>query len=127
MKSLKHGFKSGEEGKGALGCIFALFLMAVVLFLAFKLGPPYFNHYEYKGEMKQAISRFGARSIPDENIKRELVSTAAKNNIPLNNENIQIRRFAGRINIDVEYIIPVDLLIMKYNLRFKIEESSITM
>ena len=127
MNSPNHGFKSGEEGKGSAGCIFAAFLMVVVVFLAFKLAPPYINHYEFKNEMKQEVSRAGARSMPDENIKRNLITTAAKSNIPLKNENINIRRFSNQITIRVEYTIPVDLLITKRDLHFQAEGSSFTL
>jgi len=126
MKSPKHGFKFGEEGKGSLGCIFAIILMAIAIFLAFKLGPPYMNHYEFKGEMKQVVSRAGARAIPEETIKKDLISLAQKSNIALKNEDIEIRRLSGQIIIRVEYIIPLNFIIMKHDLRFQVEESSFT-
>ena len=126
MNMSGNGFKPREEGKGSLGCIFALFLMVVALLLAFKLGPPFMNHYEFKSEMKQAVSRAGARAMTDENIKKDLIQTAEKNKIVLKSENIQIRHMAGQIVIAVEYTIPVNFLIMTKDLRFNLEESSWT-
>ena len=126
MNMSSHGFKSREEGKGSLGCIFALFLMVVALLLAFKLGPPYKNHYEFKSDMKQAVSRAGARSMTDENIKKDLIQIAEKNMIVLKSENIQIRHMGGQVVITVEYTIPVNFLIMTKDLRFNLEESSWT-
>ena len=126
MNTPKHVFKSGEEGKGSLGCIFALFLMVVALLLAFKLFPPYMNHYEFKSEMKQAVSRAGARAMTDENIKKDLIQTAEKNKIVLKSENIQIRHMAGQVVITVEYTIPINFFIMTYDRSFRIEESSWT-
>jgi len=126
MDMPNHGFKSGDEGKGSLGCIFALFLMVVALFLAFKLAPPYMRHYEFKGEFKQAVSRVAARGMDEENILKEMIATAEKNHIVLKSENIQMRRMAGQIVITVEYTIPVDFIFMERELRFKLEESSWT-
>jgi len=126
MNIPNHGFKSGQEGKGSLGCIFALFLMVVALLLAFKLGPPFMNHYEFKSDMKQAVARAGARAMTDENIRKDLIQTAEKNKIVLKNENIQIRHMAGQVVITVEYTIPVNFLIITKDLRFNIEESSWT-
>jgi len=126
MNMPNHGFKSREEGKGSLGCIFAIFLMVVALLLAFKLGPPYMNHYEFKSEMKQVVARAAARSIPDENIRKDMIQTAEKNKIVLKSEDIQIRHMAGQIVITVKYIIPINFLVATYNLTFELEESSWT-
>jgi hypothetical protein len=126
MKFINCGFKSGEEGKGSLGCIVSIFLVIIIIFVSFKLGPPYFSHYEFKGEVKHAVSRYGARAISDENIKKDLINLAEKNKVLLKNENIQIRRFAGQLILNVEYSIPVDFLILKRDISFKVEESSFT-
>ena len=127
MKSLSSGFISGEEGKGTLGCLFSILLMAIVLFLAFKLAPVYFNHYEFKGDMKQAVSRIGVRAIAEDVIIQDLIKTAEKNNITIEKENIKIRRFSGQVYISIEYTVPVNFLIMKHDLHFELEESSFSM
>lgn len=127
MKSFSHGFKSGEEGKGALGCIFSIVLLAIVAFLALKLAPVYFNHYEFKGDLQQAVSRAGARMNTEDAIYQELIKIAETNKIPLKKENIQIRRLAGQLVIEIEYTVPIDLLFMKYDKNFKLEESSFTL
>ena len=126
MKSLNYGFKSGEEGKGILGCMFAIFLMAAAIFLAFKLGPPYFHHYGFKGDMQYAAARAGAQAIPDNTIKLELIRNAENNKILLKKENIKIQYLAGQVIINAEYDIPVNFLIMKRDLHFRVESSSFT-
>ena len=124
MKSPKYGFQSAEEGKGAIGCIFSIVLLLIVIFLAFKLVPVYFNYYEFKGAFQQTVSRAGARSVQDELIVKDLISIAERNNIVLKKENVHIRRFAGQLYIDVEYSVPVNFLVLKRDLKFKIEETS---
>jgi len=126
MNMPNHGFKSGEEGKGTLGCVFAIVLMVVALVLAFKLGPPYVNHYGFKGEMKQVASRSGARAMAmsEENIKKDVIQVASKNNIDLKIEDIKITRPTGQIVINVKYNVPVNFFIMTHDLSFEIEESS---
>ena len=126
MKSLDRVFKSREEGKGTAGCIFALVLMLIVIFFAVKLAPPYLNRYEFKSELKQAVSRAGARAFSDENIKKDLLLLAEKNKIVLKSENIRIKHVAGQLVISVEYTIPVDFIILKHDLSFQDEESSFT-
>jgi len=122
-----HDFKFGDEGKGSLGCIFALLLMAAAIFLAIKLGPPYVNHFEFGNNLKQTINRASVHEVTDEYIKKNLILDAEKNNIVLTNENIQIRRIAGKIIIRVEYTVPVDFIVIKRELKFRVEEASYTL
>jgi len=126
MKSLNRVFKSGEEGKGTVGCIISIILVAIVIFLAVKLAPVYFNYYEFKGALQQTVSRAGAKSTVDDAIIQELIKTAENSNIALKKENIKIRRFSGQLVIEVEYSVPVSFLIMNRDLNFKLEESSFT-
>ena len=124
MKSLKHGNNSGEDGKGSIGCILAIILMAAAVFLAFKLGPPYLSHYEFKGEMKQTVSRAGAHMMSEEQIKKDLIAIARKNNIVLEEKNIRITRTSSSVEISTGYTIPVNFIIMKRDLNFEVKESS---
>ncbi|MCL2878153.1 MAG: DUF4845 domain-containing protein [Acidobacteria bacterium] len=127
MKSIKHGFKSGEEGKGALGCIFSIILVVIVIFLAIQFAPAYFNYYGFKGDLQQAVSRAGAQAVADDVIIQELIKTAEKNSISLKKENIQIRRFSGQLYIEIKYAVPINFFIMKRDYNFKLEESSFTL
>ena len=127
MKLPKHGFKSGEEGKGSLGCIFAIVLMVLAVFLAIKLGPPYVNNYEFKNAMQQAVSRAGARSMSEEAVKKDLIELARKSGIVLDEKNIKINRTTSDVQIIVTYTVPVDFIIMKRDINFEVKESSYAM
>ena len=127
MKFPNHDIKSGEDGKGSLGCIFAIILMVIAIFLAYKLGPLYYNHYELTGELKQAVSRAGARMISDENIKKDVKALAQKNNIFLKDEDILINKSVPtRIIIEIKYVIPVDFIILKRDINFHAMEEGVS-
>ena len=127
MKFLNHGFNSGEEGKGSIGCIFAIILMVIAIVLAVKLGPLYYNHYEFKGELKQLVSRAGARLNTNENIKRDVVTLAQKNRIFLKDDEIIIdKSVPTRVIIEIKYIVPVDFIILKRDLNFHIREEGVS-
>jgi len=127
MKFPNHGFNSKEEGKGSLGCFIAIILMVLAVFLAFKLGPIYYNHYEFKGELKQAVGRAGARLTSNENIKKDVIAIAQKNNIFLKGEEIIINKSVPtRVIIEIKYVIPVDFIIFKYDLNFNIREEGVS-
>ena len=127
MKS-KYRFKSGEEGKGSLGCIFALALMVSAIFLVIKLGPIYFNHFEFKGDLKQAASHAGAHSVASEIIKRDVKALAQKSKIILKDEDIVIdRSIPTRLIIEIKYTVPVDFIIIKRDIVLKAKEESFTL
>ena len=127
MKSVNYGFKSGEEGKGSTGCIFALFLMVIAIFLAFKLGPPYFSHNEFKSDLNQLASRVASNvSISDENVKKNVKAIAQKNGIVLKDGDIRIDKSVNaRIIIEVNYAVPVNFIIMKRDINFHAREEGV--
>ena len=126
MKSLNHDLKSKEAGKGSLGCMFAIVLAAVAIFLSVKLGPVYYYHYEFKGHLQQVVGRAGVRAVSEEAFVQELIKAAEANNIVLKKENIQISHFASQIRVNVEYTVPVNFIIFTRNFTFKAEETSIS-
>jgi hypothetical protein len=127
MKFLNRFFQSSEEGKGSAGCIFALVLMAIFLFIAFKVGPAYYNNSSFKGDVTQATGRIGARSSKEDVVIQSLIQLAEKNKIRLKKENIKIRRFSGQILIEIDYTVPVDLIILQHDLHFTIKTESFTL
>lgn len=126
MKSLNHGFQSGEEGKGSAGCLFALVLMAIIVFLSLKLAPPYFHFYDLKSALKQEVSRVGARITPDEVIVQDLIKIGEKSKVSLTKDNIKIIRIPSQITIEIEYKVPINLIIYEFEKGFKMEGSSFT-
>ena len=121
MESLNNGFKSGEKGEGRIGCTIALFLMLIVIFLSIKLGPPYYNHYGLRNNLKNAAARAGASTtFTDANIRMDVKRIAGENGILLEDENITVNRSRKQeIIINVDYNVPVDFIIMKRDINFK--------
>ena len=130
MKSTGFNTLRDSEGKGILGCIGIIVLLAAILFVGIKLGPVYYTNYTFEEELKTVVSRAGARYVPNEKIVIDILELAQQNNINLTHENskdnIKIERFAGQIHINVRYYVPVDFLIMRRNLKFEIKLSTFT-
>ena len=130
MKSIDIDTLRDSEGKGILGCIGAIVLLAVIIFVGIKLGPIYYSNYQFEEDLKTLISRSGARYTPDQQIIIEVVELAQKNHINLTHENaknnIKLERFAGQLHLNVQYFVPVDFLIIRRNFRFQIKLSTFT-
>lgn len=130
MKIKGSAILSDSEGKGFLGCMVAIVLLAAMIFAAVKLGPIYYSNYMFEDELKSITSEAGARFIDNEEITRQILDAARKLNIRITPEDakkdIKIERFAGQIHITVQYFVPVDFLIFQKTFEFQSKNSSFT-
>jgi len=125
MESRKNGkgrIKPNEVRNRILKQVIALVLTVIAVFMAFQIGQPYINHYVFKRDLLQAISYVGARSNfnannrSDENIRKDVIGIAQKNNITLEEKNITIRRDASGVEIRIVYPSTIDYFIMKQDI-----------
>ncbi|HTY63107.1 MAG TPA: DUF4845 domain-containing protein [Acidobacteriota bacterium] len=121
MKSID--FRS-PEGKGLVGCLAALVVFAVAVYLGITLGPIYYSNFDLENGVKTTASRAGAHSFSDEQIINEILDLAKREDIRIKRENILIDRFAGQVHIKVSYSVPVDFIVINRDLSFEISASS---
>ena len=119
-----------SEGKGFIGCMIAIILIAVMIFVGVKLGPVYYANYMFEDDLKAITSEAGARFMNKDEIIRNVLSAAKERKVRMTPEdaekNVTIERYAGQIHIGVQYFVPVDFIIFKKDLRFEIKNSSFT-
>jgi hypothetical protein len=125
MKSLIRRSLYDSDGKGMVGCMVFIVLIGIAIFLSIKLVPIYYTNYTMESEVKIVVSRAGAHYLDDGAIIKDVIDIARKNDIPVDKKNIQVRRFAGQIFVEVEYAVPVDFAVLERNLNFRIKASSV--
>ena len=113
-----------SEGKGLVGCIAALVLLAVAIYLGITIGPIYYSNLNFKNGVKTTASRAGAHFFSDEQIAREIMDLAKRDEIRIKKEDISVDRFAGQVHIQVNYSVPVDFILFNHDLSFEVEASS---
>lgn len=113
-----------EEGKGLLGCIVSIVLLCTMAFLAITIGPIYYSNYTFESEVKTEASRAGARGLDNQTVVQDVMELAKRNEISIKKSNIKVNRSAGKIYVRVDYIVPVDLLVVERELKFAIKASS---
>jgi hypothetical protein len=114
------------DGKGLIGCLLSIVLLALIIFLGISLGPIYYNNLNFESDLKTEVSRAGARAFDNEVMIKDIISLARKNDIQLTRQNIKVERYAGQVHIQVHYSIPVDLLLTDRDFNFEIKVSSFT-
>ncbi len=112
------------QGKGVLGCLVMIVLAGVAIYLAIVLAPIYYANFSFESDIKREVSRAGARFLDDETVIRDILDLAKRNEIRIKRENVSAERFAGQIQVRVDYSVPVDFIIFERDLSFKIEASS---
>jgi hypothetical protein len=113
-----------SEGKGMVGCLTALVLLGVAIYLGITLGPIYYSNYNFESDIKTEVSRAGSHFYDDETVIKDVIDLGKKNEIRLDRQNIRIDRFAGQMHINVNYSVPVDFIVMQKDVDFKVRVSS---
>jgi hypothetical protein len=113
-----------SEGKGLIGCMLSIVLLAAAVFCAITLGPVYYNNLNFESDVKTEVSRAGAHIADNETVIKNIMDLAKRNEIRLSRQDIKVERYAGQVHIKLEYSVPVDLLVIERNWTFKINVSS---
>ena len=124
MKSQRFQRLLDPEGKGLIGCLAALVLLGVGIYLGITLGPIYYSNYNFESEIKTEVSRAGSHLFDDETIIKDVIDLGKRNEIRVERKDIKIDRFAGQMHINVKYSVPVDFIFMQKNMTFRVTASS---
>jgi hypothetical protein len=119
------------EGKGNLGCLFGLLMIAVMGYGAYKFGPPYVRHYQLKDEIQQIATLSAAGALPRAGVSSARVTPsvteiqdvvmgkAREMGIPLHKKDIDVRVRGEKVFIAVKYNVPIDLPWGTYDFGFE--------
>jgi hypothetical protein len=104
------------EGRGKAIAFTVIFVFAI--FAAVKLVPPYLAEYQLADKMEE-LARFAIVNRYTEDQIRDHVYKEVKNlDIPVNREDIKVDASQETVKISVDYRVPVDLLVYKFELHF---------
>jgi len=99
-------FSRRERGEGQFGCIVGLILLAVGVFIAYKMIPVKVKAADLRQEVQDDAKSAGMMN--DERIRASILSKAREDNLPVTDDNIKISRGGGQITIVVDYVVPVE-------------------
>lgn len=112
------------QGKGALGCLGSLLILVVMIVVGSRVAPPYFSYKSLQADVGTEISKAGAHYFTDEVLVQNIVDVAKKNEVRLKRDDVKVERFAGQVQVSVQYHVPVDLIIFQHTFEFNIKASS---
>ena len=105
-----------ERGEGQLGCLVGLIILALGVFVAWKMVPIKVKAAEVRQVVVDEAKSAGTHN--DKIIMGNILSKAHEDNIPLTEDDVKIRRANSEITIEVNYVIPVEFPGFTYQWHF---------
>jgi hypothetical protein len=124
MESKEFHRLRSSEGKGLVGCLISIVLLAAAIYLGIVLVPIYYANFNFENDIKTTASRAGAHFFDNDTIIKDVMDLARRNEIRIKKDDIKVDRFAGQLHIVVHYSVPVDFLIFERDLNFTVQASS---
>jgi len=109
---------ANERGEGKLKAIIVTVILAFLVFAGVKVVPPYISEYQLNDKM-QETARFASVTRANEwQIKETIFKTIEELEIPATKEDVKVVAAGGRVSITVDYTVPIDLWVYKFDLHF---------
>jgi len=108
-----------EHGSGRFHTLLSLAFLAATIFVAAKTFPAYVNNFELQDHIRQLSTQLAVRNrpvTPDE-VGNEVVAFAQDHSIPLTTENVKVT-ISRHVTINLDYTVPVDLIVYTFRLHF---------
>ena len=115
-------FSRRERGEGQFGCIVGLIILAIGVFVAYKVIPVKVRAADLRQEMQDDAKSAGMMN--DEKIRASIMAKARENQLPVSDDNVKIQRGGSQITITVDYMVPVEFPGYTYNMQFHEEKSN---
>lgn len=114
----KMGIRQSERGAGKLKAIIVTAILIVGIIAAWKVIPPYSAEYQLADKIDE-IARFAVvNRYTDDQIREQVFKTIQDLDIPAKREDIKVTNTGSKVNIVVDYTVPVDILSYHLDLHF---------
>lgn len=104
-----------EKGKGNVGCIVGIALLAAALVIAVKVVPTRLAVAELQDFCEREAEQASLPRFSDERITDAIVSKANEERLPVSKEDIKVWRDQAQVHVEVRYRVVLDLLVYQYN------------
>jgi hypothetical protein len=95
-----------ERGEGQMGCIVGLIILAIAIFVAYKMVPVKVKAADLKQTITDEAKSAGTHS--DDRIHDAIFNKAKELELPVKSEDIKVSRQNSEISVDVEFDVPID-------------------
>ena len=107
-----------QAGNSRLKAIFWTGLLAAFIYVCFRVVPLYVADYQFRDSMESAARFASVNRLSTDQIRKNLFEEAERAELPVKLEDIKIATRGGRIDIEADYSVTVDLHVYQWTLKF---------
>jgi hypothetical protein len=110
--------RNSERGEGKFKNVLVIAVIALLIYSAVKIVPPYFSDYQLSDKMQEQARFAVVNRFSEEQIRENLFKTIQELDIPAKREDIKIVANNAIVKITLKYTVPVDLFFYHLDLSF---------
>jgi hypothetical protein len=110
--------RPSDSGAGSLKTIFALLVLGAIAYVAFKTIPIYVSSYEVQDYIRQLAIKSSVERVKPEAIQDQVTAHAVEKDLPVARDDVKVTINGGKVRIDMDYTVLVDLKIYTLPLHF---------
>jgi predicted membrane protein len=107
-----------QAGRSSIKAIFWTGLLFAFIYVCFRVVPLYVADFQFRDAMESAARFASVTRTSPETIRQNLLEEAEKADMPLKLEDIKVANHNGRIDIEANYSVIVDLHVYRWTLKF---------
>ncbi|HYO77167.1 MAG TPA: hypothetical protein VE010_11945 [Thermoanaerobaculia bacterium] len=105
-----------ERGEGQFGCLVGLAVLLLAGLVAYRMIPIKVKAAELRDTVVDEAKSAGQHNV--KHIRRAILAKAEKLDLPVTDDDIEIKRASAEITIDVTYTVPVEFPGFTYEWNF---------
>ena len=112
--------RTGNRQQGFLTFtgVLMLVVVAVVIFAAFKLLPPYISNYQLQDSINNIARTATYSTGTEEQIRKDVLKAAHDSGVELDPGQVRVGRSRESVDIAVDYSVTVDMMVKPVTLHF---------
>jgi hypothetical protein len=107
-----------QAGSSRLKAIVWTGLLVAFVYVCFRVVPLYVTDFQFRDSMETAARFASVNRMSPEDIRKNLLKEAEAAEMPLRLEDIKVSNRNGRIDIEADYTVVVDLHLYQWKLNF---------
>jgi uncharacterized membrane protein len=118
LEVARQGVRSGERGEGKIKAIIVTAIIALAVYAAIKIVPPYAAEYQLADKIQEQARFAVVNHYTDEQIRENVFKVVQDLEIPVKREDIKVEASNRVVKISIDYTVPIDLLAYHMDLHF---------
>ncbi len=110
--------RQSDSREGRWGTIFVLAILSTLAYVGIKTLPPYVQNYRLGDYIRDLAIRGTVYRFSAEAIRSDVVTYARRLDLPVTADNVKVTATPSRVRIELDYVVPVDLMIYTWALHF---------